>query len=192
MNKNLLLLWSFGAAVIIILASLGSVVGFQSVKSSAEQDVVSPIFGVRAQKAIDKEESKVMTTSEYIGKGKDNIPLPKLEKDVYALLKNYDFLPDVAEVTTNIICLILLILLFPIWFPVVCIEILRTMLNIDTCYYGTCGFTCRPTYCDNNCAAGYNNEILNTIQQKIQNNPLFQKLILDHPELVSEIAQLNS
>ena len=71
--KKKILIGSIIAVVILTLVSFTSVVGFQSVKSNSA--IASPLFGVRTNRAINKEQDAV--TSDYIGKGKSlNILLP--------------------------------------------------------------------------------------------------------------------
>ena len=65
--KKKILIGSIIAVVILTLVSFTSVVGFQSVKSNSA--IASPLFGVRTNRAINKEQDAV--TSDYIGKGKD-------------------------------------------------------------------------------------------------------------------------
>jgi hypothetical protein len=65
MRKKILVL-SILAAVILVLASLSSVVGSDEVKSSSK--ICSPLFTIRRQKIQQKEENKVSTN--FLGKGK--------------------------------------------------------------------------------------------------------------------------
>lgn len=58
---------SIAVAAIIVLISFTSVVGFQTTKSTVIKD--SPLFIIRAQRAI-KQPSKEVMTTEYIGKRK--------------------------------------------------------------------------------------------------------------------------
>ena len=72
MDKKILIIGSIIAAVVIVLASLSPVVGYNTVKSSIKD---SPLFNVRISRAIDKEQGGIL--SNYIGKGiKINILLP--------------------------------------------------------------------------------------------------------------------
>jgi hypothetical protein len=76
MNKKLLLAVSVGAAVLIVFISFTSVVGFQSTKSGF---VDTPLFGIRTQRAIQKESNDVLTF-DYLGKGQTiNIIIPRRE-----------------------------------------------------------------------------------------------------------------
>ncbi len=76
MNKKALVV-SILAAVLIVLASLSSVIGTNIVKSDAERSIASPLFSVRTQRSLDGEEAKKISAN-YLGKGKQlNILLPK-------------------------------------------------------------------------------------------------------------------
>jgi len=68
MNKKTLAIGSIIACIIILLASLSPVVGYNSARSSVRD---SPLFSVRSQRAIDKEEDALRC--DYIGKDKENI-----------------------------------------------------------------------------------------------------------------------
>jgi len=68
MNKKILF-GSILAAALILLASLSSVVGFQTEKSNTEKKNVSPLFTIRKNRSLNKEDTKDIT-SNYIGKGK--------------------------------------------------------------------------------------------------------------------------
>jgi hypothetical protein len=66
----------FGAVVIIVLASLTSVIGQQATRSSDKK--YSPLFHIRTQRAADIQTNKIIT-SRYVGKGKTiPISLPAL------------------------------------------------------------------------------------------------------------------
>ena len=72
--KKKILIGSIIAVVILTLVSFSSVVGYSSVKSDSR--IASPLFGIRTNRAINKEQDAV--TSDYIGKGKAiNILLPR-------------------------------------------------------------------------------------------------------------------
>jgi hypothetical protein len=68
MEKNPLIGVSISAVILLILASLTNVVGYQSVKSSAITE--SPLFHLRSQKATQQQPNRII--SEYLGKGKEN------------------------------------------------------------------------------------------------------------------------
>ena len=68
MNKKALVI-SILAAVLIVSASLSSVVGTIAVKSNDEKiSIASPLFAVRTQRSLNKEETKKIN-SNYLGKG---------------------------------------------------------------------------------------------------------------------------
>ena len=64
MNKKILL-GSIIAAVILVLVSFTSVVGYSSVKSTSGK--ASPLFSIRTSRAIDEETKDF--TCDYVGKG---------------------------------------------------------------------------------------------------------------------------
>jgi hypothetical protein len=64
MEQKLLLCGSIVAVVILVLVSLSPVVGYNSVESSTKD---SPLFQVRTQQAINKENDRI--TGEYVGRG---------------------------------------------------------------------------------------------------------------------------
>ena len=69
MNKKALVV-SILAAVLIVLASLSSVVGTNAIKSNDEKrSIASPLFAVRTQRSLEKEEEKKISAN-YLGKGK--------------------------------------------------------------------------------------------------------------------------
>ncbi|UCF12732.1 MAG: hypothetical protein JSW06_00345 [Thermoplasmatales archaeon] len=69
MNKKALVVSTL-AAILIILASLSSVVGTNAIKSNDEKrSISSPLFAVRTQRSLDGEETKKVNAN-YIGKGK--------------------------------------------------------------------------------------------------------------------------
>ena len=77
--KKKILIGSIIAVVLLTLVSFSSVVGYSSVKSDSK--IASPLFGVRTNRAINKEADAV--TSDYIGKGKAiNILLPRRNSKV--------------------------------------------------------------------------------------------------------------
>ena len=72
MNKKILI-GSILAVVLLTLVSFSSVVGYRSVESDSK--FLSPLFGIRTNRAINKEQDVV--TSDYIGQGEKNvIPIP--------------------------------------------------------------------------------------------------------------------
>jgi len=73
MDKKLLIMLSICAVILLVLVSLSNVVGYQSLKSNAIND--SPLFNIRAQKANNRDD-KNQLSSEYLGKGKNNLLIP--------------------------------------------------------------------------------------------------------------------
>ena len=60
---------SLCAVVLLVLASLSNVVGYQSVKSTVVND--SPLYKTRTQRATNQQTNSI--TSQYLGKGKGNL-----------------------------------------------------------------------------------------------------------------------
>jgi hypothetical protein len=67
MRKYPLIVVSICAVVLLVLASLSNVVGYQSVKSTVVND--SPLFQTRTQRAMNQQQN--ILTSQYLGKGKN-------------------------------------------------------------------------------------------------------------------------
>jgi len=78
MDKKLLICGSSIAVVILVLASLSPVVGYNSVKPSTE---LSPLFTIRTNRATNQDGDNL--TCSYIGQGKrNNFPFDKREYNV--------------------------------------------------------------------------------------------------------------
>ena len=89
MNKKILFGGSIAAAIIIVLVSFTSVVGFQSVKMPSKV-ADSPLFSIRTQRAIQKE-SKDIFSCEYLGKDKQAIiSFPKRDNRMVLIQKIID------------------------------------------------------------------------------------------------------
>jgi hypothetical protein len=69
MRKYPLIVVSICAVVILVLASLSNVVGYQSVKSTVVND--SPLFQTRTQRATNQQQN--ILTFQYLGKGNGNL-----------------------------------------------------------------------------------------------------------------------
>jgi len=69
MDKKPLILVSICAVVLLVIASLSNVVGYQSVKSNTVDD--SPLFKTRTQRATNQQQN--IFTSQYLGMGKGNL-----------------------------------------------------------------------------------------------------------------------
>jgi hypothetical protein len=75
MKNKLLTYGSITACVVLVLAGLSPVVGFDSVRSSVKD---SPLFHLRTQRALDREQN--IQTCTYLGKDKNiNILFPTRE-----------------------------------------------------------------------------------------------------------------
>jgi hypothetical protein len=69
MDKKPLIGLSICAVVLLVMASLTNVVGYQSVKSTTVHD--SPLFQTRTQRATNQQQN--ILTSQYLGMGKGNL-----------------------------------------------------------------------------------------------------------------------
>jgi hypothetical protein len=79
-DKKPLIGVSICAVVLLVLASLSNVVGYQSVKSTVVND--SPLFKTRTQRATNQQQNII--TSQYLGKGSENIiPIPLRANQLY-------------------------------------------------------------------------------------------------------------
>ena len=95
MEHKLLTGGSILTVVIIVLAGLSPVVGFDSVRSSVKD---SPLFNIRTTKAIG-EESQVLTC-EYVGKGKVcALYIPRRNNQIETVLKVIDLLSKMDDET---------------------------------------------------------------------------------------------
>jgi hypothetical protein len=83
MDKKPLIGVSICAVVILVLASLSNVVGYQSVKSTVVND--SPLFQTRTQRATNQQQN--ILTSQYLGMGKGNILYFPIRDNKTELLK---------------------------------------------------------------------------------------------------------
>jgi hypothetical protein len=81
MNKNILAIGSIIACIILLVASLSPVVGYNSARSSVRD---SPLFSVRTKRAIDQDRDEL--TSEYVGKG-NWIPIPTRNSNMVLIQK---------------------------------------------------------------------------------------------------------
>jgi len=114
-NKRILV-GSIIAVVIFILMSFTSVVGFEKVESDSK--IMSPLFGVRTNRAVNKDIPIIRGT--FIGKGKEiSISLPGInhlkstEKSLYTVTCGYETAHNVCcrtmvwwacDITTGPLC----------------------------------------------------------------------------------------
>jgi hypothetical protein len=75
MDKKPLIVVSLCAVVLLVVASLGNVVGYQSVKSTVND---SPLFATRTERATNQQQNTL--TSQYIGMGRE-LCLQKIYQD---------------------------------------------------------------------------------------------------------------
>jgi hypothetical protein len=83
MQKNPLIGVSICAVVLLVLASLSNVVGYQSVKSTVVYN--SPLFKTRTQRATNQQQHII--TSQYFGKGKYSMPFPLRDNRTVSIQK---------------------------------------------------------------------------------------------------------
>ena len=99
MNKKILVAGSIIAAIIIVLASFTSVVGFNTAKSTSAK--ASPLFGIRTRRATN-DDSQDSITSDYIGKGREvTIPLPTINDKTVLLQKFMERIVKMDDTTFN-------------------------------------------------------------------------------------------
>ena len=92
--KKKILIGSLIAVALLTLVSFSSVVGYNSVESDSK--IASPLFGIRTNRAINKEQDVI--TSDYIGKGKaTNILLPRMKDKTELVEKFVNFIRDMDE-----------------------------------------------------------------------------------------------
>ena len=97
MNKKPLIGVSICAVVLLVLGSLSNVVGYQSVKSTALNE--SPLFSVRTKRAINQASGDILT-SDYLGKGKENLlQFPTRDNKTELLKKVIKFISKMDDKT---------------------------------------------------------------------------------------------
>lgn len=93
MNKKILI-GSIIAVVILVLVSFTSVVGYSSVKSDSK--VLSPLFGIRTNKANNKKKNAI--TCDFINKGKAiKLLFPKRPEKVKLVVNFIDYMNRLNE-----------------------------------------------------------------------------------------------
>jgi len=95
MDKKLLICGSAIAVVVLVLASLSPVVGYNSVKSSV---INSPLFNIRIKRAINEESNDLACN--YFGKGKAcTLSIPKRNNQIETALKVIDSIAKMDDET---------------------------------------------------------------------------------------------
>jgi hypothetical protein len=94
MDKKPLIVVSICTVILLVLGSLGNVVGFQSVKSTPVND--SPLFQTRTQRVTNQEQ--YIIASQYIGQGRDSIPFPSGDNKTLMVQK---FLTQIRNMNDN-------------------------------------------------------------------------------------------
>ncbi len=98
MDKKPIIRVSICSVVLLVLASLSNVVGYQSIKSTAVND--SPLFSVRTKRAIN-EENKSILTFNYLGKGQYPILIPQRDNEAELVRKFIDKIRAMDDDTFN-------------------------------------------------------------------------------------------
>jgi len=95
MNKKLLAIGSIIACVILLVASLSPVVGYNSARSSGKD---SPLFSIRTKRAINQETEDL--TCNYFGKGKAcTLYIPRQNNQIETALKVIDAIAKMDDET---------------------------------------------------------------------------------------------
>jgi len=95
MKNKFLIGVSTVAVVVLVLASLSPVVGYNSVESSAKE---SPLFNVRTKRAINQEQEDI--TYKYIGMGK-TFSIPQRNNQTEIVMRVIDAISKMDEETFN-------------------------------------------------------------------------------------------
>jgi len=89
MGKKPLIGVSICAVVLLVLASLTNVIGYQSMKSSTVGD--SPLFKIRTQRVNNQHQN--ITTFQYLGLEKGNcLQFPEKDNRIESLKKDIEFI----------------------------------------------------------------------------------------------------
>jgi hypothetical protein len=95
-GKKPLIIVSICAVVLLVMASLSNVVGYQSVKSTTVSD--SPLFQTRTQRATNQQQNTL--TSQYLGKGKEHLlQFPVRDTQTESLIKAIEFISRMDDKT---------------------------------------------------------------------------------------------
>jgi len=98
MRKSPLIGVSVCAVVLLVVASLSNVVGYQTVKSTAVND--SPLFSVRTKRAINQVGGDTLTFN-YLGKGQYSMPFPVIDNRTELIQKVIDRIRTMDDDTFN-------------------------------------------------------------------------------------------
>jgi hypothetical protein len=114
MNKYPLIGGSICAVVLLVLASLTNVVGFNSMKSTSVTD--SPLFSVRTQRATNQQQNII--TSQYLGEGKENLlQFPSRDNKTEQMNRAIEYISKMDDKTFA-------------WFTELCIQKVRQENNL--------------------------------------------------------------
>lgn len=182
MNKKILI-GSIGAVVIIVLAGFTSVVGVKSARQNNEK--ISPLFNLRAEKAI-KNENRDITSTEYIGGEKNTLLIPFINfyKKMSSNKLIKDLTPEKYETEGVTYC-------SPTCYGVAtCSFLCQLFVYFIAFIILTILNACDVSTADDDCSD--DNGRLSVLSQKMDENPYLNKLIKSNPELLPEIVALNS
>jgi len=94
-DKKPLIAVSLCAVILLVLGSLSTVIGYQSVKSTVND---SPLFTTRTKKATNQEQNVI--TSQYLGKGKgDFLRFPMRDTRTESLIKAIEYIGKMDDDT---------------------------------------------------------------------------------------------
>jgi len=95
--NNKTIIGSIIAVAILILVSFTSVVGYNSVESNK---ILSPLFNVRSDRAVNKEGKDI--TCDYVGKGEESVlSIPKRDNRTALLQRFIDIIIGMDDATFN-------------------------------------------------------------------------------------------
>jgi hypothetical protein len=96
MDKKPLLMGSIGAVILLIMGSLSTVVGYQSVQSTTVDN--SPLFATRTKRATNQEEVNI--TLQYLGMGQEELMhFPSRDTNDGPLMKAIEFIRTMDHTT---------------------------------------------------------------------------------------------
>lgn len=171
-NKKMLL-GSIGAVIILLLASLSTVIGMENSRQKEERKI-SPLFSVHLRKE-NHQDTNQCTTSDYVGEGKETLSFPKIKKD--------EILPskDITRLNTPILCFFL-----RLWTGIIIVQ--SILYPDEACTLGDCTFytLCSWTVCTPLMQECHSPQ--QKIKRKIRENPLLENLVKNNPGILPEIA----
>lgn len=174
-----------------MLAGFTSVVGVQSSETTIKKE--SPLFNIRTKNSVNKKSEKVANL-DYVGKGKNalintntggfydllNLLKQNLKDDSLSTMVSLHDGCCPTQIPSSCLSCAIIGCVF-----IVIFALLMTIL-LPFCFISQLGLC--PWDSDYQTDNGKFQELFQTQQ----NNPLFNKLVTEHPELIPEIMALNS